>query len=100
MSTEADQGFSRCQNGHATERTVAQFMSKLRKALLGVTVLSLASGAAPAVAQNIQLPVPSWPGNALEPAAVEPRADTPFNRPRPDYDPLGIRMGSFLVYPY
>ncbi len=30
---------------------------------------------------------------------MEPRADTPLNRPRPDYDPLGVRMGSFLVFP-
>ncbi|HTZ80028.1 MAG TPA: outer membrane beta-barrel protein [Stellaceae bacterium] len=44
-------------------------------------------------------PVPSWPSGALEPAAVGPEGDTVFNRPRPDYDPLGIRMGSFLVYP-
>lgn len=61
--------------------------------------LGVALSAGPASGQNIQLPVPAWPGNALEPAAVEPRADTPLNRPRPDYDPLGVKMGGFLVYP-
>src|SRR5579859_900772 len=62
-------------------------------------LLAASAVAGPASAQGIQLPVPAWPGNALEPAAEEPRSDTPFNRPRPDYDPLGIRMGGFLAYP-
>ncbi len=57
----------------------------------------LAGGSA--AAQTMYTPVPSWPSGALEPAAVGPEGDTVFNRPRPDYDPLGIRMGSFLVYP-
>ena len=44
-------------------------------------------------------PFPSWPAGALEPAATGPLSETVFNRPRPDYDPLGVRMGSFLVKP-
>ncbi len=32
--------------------------------------------------------------------AQEPfRGDTVATRPRPDYDPAGVRMGSFLIYP-
>jgi len=99
MSTESEDGVSRRKNGRAIRGRAERLKDKLRHALLGATALTLVGLATPAAAQNIQLPVPSWPGNALEPAATEPRADTPFNRPRPDYDPLGIRVGSFLVFP-
>jgi hypothetical protein len=58
--------------------------------------LMVASGYA--VAQ-IPTPVPAYPGNALGPAAVGPEGTTVLNRPRPDYDPLGIRLGSFIVHP-
>lgn len=64
---------------------------------MAVLAWALADGAASA--QTMYTPVPSWPSGALEPAAVGPEGDTVFNRPRPDYDPLGLRMGSFLVYP-
>ncbi|MCI0430482.1 MAG: outer membrane beta-barrel protein, partial [Rhodospirillales bacterium] len=34
------------------------------------------------------------------PEQPEPeRAQSVFERPRPDYDPLGIRAGGFLIYP-
>jgi len=69
----------------------------LGAASTAVLVWALAGGSASA--QVMYTPVPSWPSGALEPAAVGPEGDTVFNRPRPDYDPLGIRMGSFLVYP-
>src|SRR5579872_4946533 len=91
MSIESEDGVSRRKDSCA--------IGGLCRTLLGATALLLVGLATPAAAQNIQLPVPSWPGNALEPAALEPRADTPFNRPRPDYDPLGVRVGSFLVFP-
>ena len=65
--------------------------------ILAAAALVVAA-AGPAFAQ-IQTPFPSWPSGALEPPAVGPRADTVFGRPRPDYDPLGIRQGSFLMYP-
>jgi hypothetical protein len=39
----------------------------------------------------------SWPHGAW---SQEPeRGESVFDRPRPDYDPLGVRAGSFLVYP-
>jgi hypothetical protein len=44
-------------------------------------------------------PFPSWPAGALEPAAVGPLSETVMKRGRPDYDPLGIRMGSFIIHP-
>jgi len=64
----------------------------------GALALLVTGGAA--VAQTPAVgPFPAWPGASLEPAAVGPRSETVFNRPRPDYDPLGIRWGSFLVFP-
>jgi len=58
--------------------------------------LMVASGHAMA---QIPTPVPAYPGNALGPAAVGPEGQTVLSRPRPDYDPLGIRLGSFIVHP-
>lgn len=58
--------------------------------------LMLASGYAMA---QIPTPVPAYPGNALAPAGVGPEGPTVLSRPRPDYDPLGIRAGSFLIFP-
>lgn len=55
--------------------------------------------AAGAVMAQVPTPVPAYPGNALGPEAVGPEGQTVINRPRPDYDPLGVRAGSFLVYP-
>src|SRR5258708_24184918 len=37
-------------------------------------------------------------GAALAQDEVQ-RGDTVTTRPRPDYDPLGIRLGSFLLFP-
>jgi hypothetical protein len=58
--------------------------------------LMIASGYAEA---QIPAPIPAYPGNALGPAAVGPEGQTVITRPRPDYDPLGIRLGSFIVHP-
>jgi len=51
------------------------------------------------VMAQVPTPVPAYPGNALGPEAVGPEGQTVINRPRPDYDPLGVRAGSFLIYP-
>ncbi len=56
-------------------------------------------GAGAALAQSANTPVPAFPGNALGPSAVGPEGTTVLNRPRPDYDRLGMRLGSFLLYP-
>jgi len=64
----------------------------------GVLALAMAAGEAAAQAPVLG-PFPAWPGNSLEPAAVGPRSETVFNRPRPDYDPLGIRWESFILNP-
>ncbi len=55
--------------------------------------------AAGTVMAQVPTPVPAYPGNALGPAGVGPEGQTVLSRPRPDYDPLGVRAGSFLVYP-
>lgn len=65
---------------------------------LCVSACALMAASGYAVAQ-IPAPVPAYPGNALGPAAVGPEGTTVLNRPRPDYDPLGIRLGSFIVHP-
>ena len=68
--------------------------------LIGAIALFAAAAAAPAYAQSPVLgPFPSWPAGALEPAAVGPLSETVLNRARPDYDPLGIRLGSFILHP-
>jgi len=68
--------------------------------LIGVFAIIAAAATAPAHAQSPVLgPFPSWPAGALEPAAVGPLSETVLNRGRPDYDPLGIRLGSFIVHP-
>lgn len=61
-------------------------------------VLLMGQAAAQDIAQ-IPTPVPAYPGNALGPAAVGPEGTTVMNRPRPDYDPLGVRAGSFIMHP-
>jgi hypothetical protein len=63
---------------------------------LGVT---LASAAAQAQSSPVLGPFPSWPGGALEPAAIGPLSETVLKRGRPDYDPLGVRLGAFVIHP-
>jgi hypothetical protein len=54
-------------------------------------VATLLSGCAMAVAATL---------TAAEAQAQEPRrGESVFERPRPDYDPLGVRAGGFLVFP-
>ena len=68
--------------------------------VIGVVAIIAAATLAPARAQTPVLgPFPSWPAGALEPAAVGPLSETVLKRARPDYDPLGIRMGSFIIHP-
>jgi hypothetical protein len=78
-------------------KRASQLKRGLGAASMAVLIWALAD--ASASAQTMYTPVPSWPSGALEPAAVGPEGDTVFNRPRPDYDPLGLRIGSFLAYP-
>ena len=68
--------------------------------VIGVMTFLAAAAVAPAQAQTPVLgPFPSWPAGALQPAAVGPLSETVMNRGRPDYDPLGVRMGAFIVHP-
>jgi hypothetical protein len=72
------------------------------RSALGLTATSLftlwlALGSAHTQSAPVLGPFPAWPAGALEPAATGPLSETVFNRARPDYDPLGVRMGSFLV---
>ncbi len=66
------------------------------------TVLALAAVVVsePSWAQTpVTGPFPSWPGGSLEPAAVGPTTETVMGRARPDYDPLGIRVGAWVFGP-
>ncbi|HEY1506266.1 MAG TPA: outer membrane beta-barrel protein [Stellaceae bacterium] len=71
-------------------------MRRTETASAAVVALLLMSGAA--AAQSVQ-PIPAFPGNALEPSAVGPEGTTVGNRERPDYDALGLRLGSFTIHP-
>src|SRR5215471_12685901 len=73
-------------------RAIARYVALL--------VLIASATALPGRAQTPVLgPFPSWPGGALEPAAIGPLSETVMRRGRPDYDPLGIRWGSFIIHP-
>jgi hypothetical protein len=54
-------------------------------------VLSISSGES--LAQDVVNPAIPAPESTL------PERQSVLDRPRPDYDPLGVRLGSFLVYP-
>ena len=43
------------------------------------------------------IPVPPGPPKAAAPDEVQ-RGDTVLSRPRPDYDPIGQRVGGFILY--
>lgn len=79
-------------------RACAQSRSWLLVIGAGALALQLLCGTAGAQTPVVG-PFPAWPGGSLEPAAVGPLSETVFKRPRPDYDPLGIRWGSFIVSP-
>ncbi len=68
---------------------------------LGASAVILAASAAFAQQSysTMPTPVPAFPGNALQPAGVAPELTTPAERPRPDYDRLGMREGAFLLFP-
>lgn len=71
---------------------------------LALTATALAGGAvAPALAQEepraspfTVRPAPRGPG---ETPAQPVRGDTVANRARPEYDPLGVRLGGFYLFP-
>lgn len=65
-----------------------------RTALLGASLLSAVAGATPAVAQESVLIAPTVPYDFDKGRNV-----SVTERARPDYDPLGINYGSFLVLP-
>jgi hypothetical protein len=67
--------------------------------LIGGGVGVLIFSASVASAQSFQQPVPAYPANALAPSAVGPEGTTVLERPRPDYDRPGMRVGSFLARP-
>ncbi len=63
--------------------------------LLGI----IAATAFPAWAQTAQTP-PRTPQEQIETQPAEPgEKDTVDSRRRPDYDPLGVRLGGFFLYP-
>jgi len=63
---------------------------------LGIGIgLWCALGAMSALAQT---PAPTVAPAAVLPEEV-PRGQTVMSRPRPDFDPVGIRLGGFLLYP-
>jgi hypothetical protein len=66
-------------------------MKNCRERLIGAAFLTLASASAP-LAQEA--------GPSIKaPEATIPERQSVLQRPRSDYDPLGVRMGSFLVFP-
>jgi hypothetical protein len=71
-------------------------MKRTEKISAALVALLVMGGTA--AAQSVQ-PIPAFPGNALEPSAVGPEGTTVANRPRPDYDALGIRQGGFIIHP-
>jgi len=61
-------------------------------------VLAVVAGAPSAFAQ-VQLPGPA-PGNfGTTPPEATAAGEGVLSRPHPDYDPLGVRAGSFIVFP-
>jgi hypothetical protein len=75
------------------------------KLLVCSVALALSLSAANAVAQQ---PPTSQPASGTSQGTTErreipndeiPRGQTVMDRPRPDYDPLGVRLGGFLLYP-
>jgi hypothetical protein len=73
-------------------------VSMKRTETVSVALVSLLLMAGTAAAQSVQ-PIPAFPGNALEPSAVGPEGTTVGQRARPDYDPLGLRQGGFIIHP-
>ena len=73
-------------------------VSMKRTETFSAAVVTLLLIGGTAAAQSVQ-PIPAFPGNALEPSAVGPEGTTVGQRGRPDYDPLGIRQGGFIIHP-
>jgi len=64
---------------------------KCRKSTLAIALVLGPLMVGPAAAQSIPGPLP--------PEATVPERQSVLQRPRPDYDPLGARVGSFLIFP-
>lgn len=67
----------------------------------GALVAALAAVAASSAAlAQVQLPGPGPGTYGVTPAQAAPELQDVSQRPHPDYDALGIRAGSFLIFPY
>jgi len=60
---------------------------------LGLMLMTVLAVPRPASAQSQAQPQSRAPSDEV------PRGATVADRPRPDYDPLGVRIGGFLLYP-
>jgi hypothetical protein len=68
-------------------------------ASLASLILSLALFSTIASAQAPGVFAPAVPGVIEPPQATVPERQSVSQRPRPDYDALGLRAGSFLIFP-
>ncbi len=85
------------------KRKFAALLAVAPWALVGSTSIAVAQVKNPLPQGSVPLPgAPTKgggaPGNAPQ-VTVLPRGDTVATRARPEYDPLGIRTGSFLFFP-
>jgi hypothetical protein len=72
------------------------FSAKHVSASLGIALCLVLGWLGSALAQNPPLP-PAVPGS--QDPNIDIRGMSVTERPRPDYDPLGILMGGFIAYP-
>lgn len=81
--------------------TIAALLAVAPWALMAPTSMAVAQVSNPLPPGAVPLPgAPTGPGAATpQRATVLPRGDTVKTRARPEYDPLGIRAGAFLLYP-
>ncbi|MBL8660229.1 MAG: outer membrane beta-barrel protein [Rhodospirillales bacterium] len=79
---------------------VAALLAVAPWALVATTAVAVAQVKNPLPPGSVPLPAQGGasPGNAQQ-VTVLPRGDTVATRARPEYDPLGIRAGSFLFFP-
>jgi hypothetical protein len=66
---------------------------------VSAAALLLTCGSATAQQLTIPAPIPAYPTSPLGPGIVGPQGESVLSRARPDYSPLGIRAGSFIIDP-
>jgi hypothetical protein len=66
---------------------------------LSTAALLLTCGSVTAQQLTIPAPIPAYPTSPLGPGIVGPQGESVLSRGRPDYAPLGIRAGSFIISP-